>query len=211
MKILIIILLLLSPEILVSQDFEGEIIYEIKYYQADTGEEIQDEGLKKALGTKSVLLVKNGHNKQSFNSTYMSNQIFSPKDNKFYFSNEEAIDTLFYHDLKKYPNTNFTFDLDKKPIRILGYTCHKLSYKDSLASADYYFATELKANPKYFKNYRIGNRNKIQEKMKSVFLRYDFYVQNLIIRGTAIIVNQRKITNEELELPNHKVLIEKKL
>jgi hypothetical protein len=211
MKTLIILIILISQNLIFSQDFEGEIIYELKYYNAENGEEIKDPNLKELLGTKSILLVKDGYNKQSFNSTYMSKQIFSPKDDRFYFRNQQVNDTLYYHDLKKDSNTNFKLKTEKLTVKILGYTCKKTTYKDSLVSADYYFASELKSDPKYFKNYKIGNRNRIQEKMKSLCLRYDFYIENLIIRATAIVLNERKLTNKELELPNYKVLIEKKL
>ena len=211
MKKLFLLIIFISSHFIFSQDFEGEIIYELKYYNAQNGEEIKDANLKKLLGTKSVLFVKDGYNKQSFDSNYMSKQIFSPNDDKFYYRNKQVNDTLYYHDLSKDYNTNFSIDIEKHKIEILGYKCQKLSYKDSLVKADYYFAPELKSDPKYFKNYKIGNRNKIQEKMKSLFLRYDFYIENLIIQGTAIIVKERKLTNKELELPTHNVLIEKKL
>ena len=66
MKKLFLLIIFISSHFIFSQDFEGEIIYELKYYNAQNGEEIKDANLKKLLGTKSVLFVKDGYNKQSF-------------------------------------------------------------------------------------------------------------------------------------------------
>ena len=59
MKKLFLLIIFISSHFIFSQDFEGEIIYELKYSDnAQNGEEIKDANLKKLLGTKSVLFVK---------------------------------------------------------------------------------------------------------------------------------------------------------
>ena len=194
---------------LLGQSFEGEIIFEIKYFRVDSGEEVRHNDLKNIAGYKSIFLTKDGYEKQITDSQLNSVTIFSSSENRFYYKDSPKNDTLFFRDLKKSYNTPFEYEIENNADTIAGYSCNKLIYKSGDGLAHFYFAPELRKNPKYSKNFRAFNKNKIDEMMKSYCLRYDIYAGELIIRAVAIEVKERKLSNKEFILPEHKILIEK--
>ncbi len=195
---------------LLGQNFEGEIKYEIKYFRIDNGKEVQHNDLKNIAGTKSILLVKNGYEKQITNSQHYSITVLSLSENRMYYKNSPKNDTLFFFDLNKFHNTPFDYEVIKNVDTIAGYPCNKLIYKNSGDNnMTFYYAPELSLDPKYYMNVRISNHNKLKEIMKSYFLRSDNYAGELVIRRVANEVIERKISDKELTLPPHKVLIEK--
>lgn len=190
-------------------DFEGRVEYRLKFIP-NSGKKVDTLKLKKEFGEKSVLLIKQGAIKRINESEQMSLQLYLPKENRLYFTNKTEPGTLFYYRCDKTGNKDFTSEIIKNTTTIAGYSCDKLIYTDEFGQKiDYYFAPELKMDPKYTKDYTFLNKNKIAEIMKSVFLRQDFKTDEYTLVTEAVKVEKMKIDDKEFDKPKHEMIREK--
>ncbi len=207
-KILPIIIFLFSIQIF-SQDFEGIIEYENSYEKLVENDAIKIEDLKAFLGTKSKFVTKKGAYKQISEGKFMSYQLYKPNQSKLFYKDLINADTLYFKDLKKYENTEFEYEIIKNADTILGHVCHKLIYKTKDTEEHYYFAPDLKQNPKYFKDYKFGNKDKLTELTKSINLRYDLFFNGLKIKSIATEIKRQNIEDSEFEIMKNQIIAEK--
>jgi len=211
MKKLQIILIFLISNITFSQDFEGIIEYENSYSKINEENPINLKDLENFLGIKSTFITKEGFYKQISEGKYMSFQIYNPSESRLYYKDLIESDSLFIKDLTKFDNTEFEYEIKKNADTILNHICDKLIYKkqDQNIEEHYYFTTKYKQNPEYFKNFTFGNKNKLSELMKSVYLRYDVFFNGIIISSVATEIKEQKIEDKEFEIPKNSILKEK--
>lgn len=212
-KKLFLIIITLFSLITYSQDFEGKIEYKITCIK-NNKEVIDSPEFIKFMGDKSTFVTKKGSYKQITNSYISSFQLYDPNKNKLYLKNNRNTtesDTLFSVDVSKMKNTKFEYEIIKNADTILGHICNKLIIKphSNLIQQDYYYSSDLKLNPKYFKNFSAFDKNKITDLMKSVFLRLDFHFKDFILNMTAIDIQKIEISDSEFTLPSYKLLVEK--
>jgi hypothetical protein len=207
-KTLLIIIFLFSIQVF-SQDFKGIIKYETSFEKLVENNAINIEDLKAFLGINSTFITKNGSYKQISEGKFMSFQLYKPNQSKLYYKDLIEADTLYFKDVKKHDNTKFEYEIIKNADTILGYVCHKLIYKTKDSESHYYFAPELKQNPKYFKNYKFENKDKLVELTKSIYLRYDLFFNGLKIKSTATSIERKKIKDNEFEIPKNQIIVEK--
>ena len=209
MKKLQTIILILISTITFSQDFEGIIEYKITYENLNEQNKVDIKGMENFLGTKSIFTTKKGAYKQISEGQYMSFQVYKPNDAKLYYKDFIESDTIYFKDLKKFDNTEFEFEIIKNADTILNHICDKLIYKTDQTEEHYYFSPDLKQNPKYFKDYSFGNKNKLTELTKSIHLRYDLFFNGILIKSVATEIKEQKIEDKEFEIPKNSILKEK--
>ena len=189
-------------------DFEGRIEYRLKFIP-NPDKNVDTIKLKKEFGDKSIFMVKQGATKQVNDFNYMTQQLFLPKENRLYYTNRTEPDILFFYRCDKTDNKDFTSKVIKNADTILGYVCNKLIYKDEFGQIDYYFAPELKMDPKYTKDYSFMNRNKITQIMKSVYLKQVYRTPEYTAITEAIKVEKTKIDDHEFDKPKRKMIRER--
>ena len=205
MKTVLIIIIFLTSFNSFSQDFEGEIKYVIS---AKTKFDVKiPMKLENSIGSTSTLLTKRGAYKQETNSTFMAFQIYLPNEGKLYYKNTIESDTLRVKDVQKFENQIYEYEIIKNADTILGYICDKLIQKTNSTQQDFYYCSDLKLNPIYFKDFVAFEKNKVTEIMKSVYLRSDLIYPNLTISYTAVEVKRRKIKDEEFNLPKNQIIV----
>jgi hypothetical protein len=209
-KLYTLILLLVST-LSFSQDFEGIINYDITYEKIDENITVNIKELEEFLGKKSTFITKDGAYKQLSEGKFMAFQIYNPNESKLYYKDIIQSDTLYFNDLKKFENTEFEYEIIKNADTILNHVCHKLIYKNAESEEHYYFSSDLKQNPKYFQNFTVGNKNKLTELMKSVYLRYDVIYYGISIKSIATEIKHQKMNNTEFDIPIKSIVKEKQL
>jgi len=193
-----------------SQEFEGQIKYDISFKSVDGGKLSNEDLVRKTVGRKSVFVTKKGAYKQITDSNFMALQIYNPDQGKLYYQNDTESDTINYKDVLKWNNENYEYEYEivKNADTILGYICDKLIQRSKIGEQDFYYNSKLKLNPIHFKNFIAFEKNKVTEIMKSVFLRSDMRFKNLILSYLATEINESKISDETFNLPKGKVIIE---
>jgi len=190
-------------------DFEGRIEYRLKFIP-NTGKNIDTLKLREEFGEKSTFIIKQGAIRRTNESQQMALQLYLPKENRLYYTNKAQPEILFFYQCDKAGNKDFTSKVIKNADTILGYSCDKLVYTDEFGQKiDYYFASELKMDPKYTKQYSFLNKNKIAEIMKSVFLRQEYKTADYTLITEAIKVEKTKIDDHEFDKPKRKMIRER--
>jgi hypothetical protein len=197
----IFLLIFISTLKLYSQNFEGKVEYETSYKVISDKE--NETSLKKDLGTKMTLTIKNGFCKEVTNSEYGNLNLYYPKENRLYFTDKFAPKTLYYYDGNKEPNTKATYQVIKNGETILGHLCDKLIYKNEGYEVIYFYSKDLKSDPKYVKGFTYLNRNKKLEIMKSVCLKQIVKTKNFIATMKAVKIVPIKVNNEEFIKPQY--------
>lgn len=192
-----------------SQDFEGTIEYDLSFEKLDKNIPMKIEEIEEYIGTKSTYITKEGSFKQISEGKFMAYQVYKSSENKLYYKDIIGNDTIFFKDLSKYENTAFEYEIIRNADTILNYVCHKLIYNTQDSEEHFYFAPELKQNPDFFRGFAFGNKNKLTELMKSVFLRYDVISYGLKIKTIATEVKIQSVKDEEFVIPQNVVIMEK--
>lgn len=192
-------------------DFEGKVEYRLRFVP-DPGKNVDTLKLRKEIGEKSTFMVKQGAIKQINESDQMTLQLFLPKENRLYYTNRTEPGILYFYRCDKMDNIDFKYEIVKNAATIEGYSCDKLIYTDKFVQIDYYFAPDLKMDPKYSKDYTFLNRNKITGIMKSVFLRQDFRMpgeNDFTLITEAVKVEKMKIDDKEFDKPKYEMIRER--
>lgn len=203
------LIILLTSTLSFSQDFEGVINYDITFEKIGENNSINIKELEEFIGTKSKFITKNGAYKQLSEGKFMAFQIYNASESKLYYKDIIESDTLYFKDLTKFENTEFEYEIIKNADTILNHVCHKLIYKTAELEEHYYFSPDLKQSPKYFQNFTVGNKNKLTELMKSVYLRYDVIYYGISIKSIATEIKIQKINDTEFGTPMNSILKEK--
>lgn len=191
---------------LYSQDFEGKVEYETSYQVISSKE--NEASLKRDLGTKMTLTIKNGFSKEVTNSEYGNLNLYNPKENRLYFTDKFAPKTLYYYNGNKEPNSKATYKVIKNAETVLGHLCDKLIYKTKDYEIVYFYSHDLKSNPKYLKDFTYMNRNKKLEIMKSICLKQIMKTKNFTATLKAVKITPVKVSNEEFTKPHYTQLKE---
>jgi agmatine/peptidylarginine deiminase len=202
-----ILVLFISINFCSSEDFEGTIEYENTFKVLS--KEDNETSLKNDLGTKMTFVVKNGFTKETTDGAYGNIHIFNPKENRIYFTDKFSADTLYYHNgTKNEPYKNATFEVVKNAGNILGLACDKLIYRTENYEIIYFYAKDLKYDPKYVKNFGYLNKNKKIQLMKSIILKQIMTSKSFIVTVEAVKIKPGKISDKQFVNPKHKVLKE---
>jgi hypothetical protein len=201
-------LLLLLNVLAYSQDFEGKITFRM-YYTPRDGAVVDTASLQKLIGSKSVCLMKKGAYMQTTDSEILNWQLYLPGENRLYFTDKATPDQLFYYRGDKTPAAEFTYEIVENAEIILGHVCNLLKYKSDSSEIHYYYAKDLRLNPKYFKDFSLTNKNKITQIMQSVFLRNEYYTPDFIAVMEAVEIQEMKIPDSTMSKPNIAMVREK--
>lgn len=184
-----------------SQEFEGKIIYKISYYP-NQHKTIDTTQLKKDLGSTMTFITANGYYKEITDSDILTYKLYVPSENRLYFQERTAPNQLFYYSGTKTGNTPFKHKIFKKAKTILGYQCDKLIYKNEKYVMTFYYASKLKINPEYYKNFTFYNKNKLTKLMSGIFLKHSIVTKDFIAVMEATEIIPMKIDPSEFAKPD---------
>jgi hypothetical protein len=204
MKKLFLLIFIISTK-LFSQNFQGRVEYETSYQVISEKE--NEASLKKDLGTKMTLTIKNGFYKEVTNSEYGNLYLYNPQENRLYFTDKVTPKILYYYEGNKEPNTKATYTVIKNAETILGHLCDKLIYQTDSYEIVYFYSKDLKSDPKYVKSFTYLNRNKKLEIMKAICLKQIITTKNFIGTMTAVKITPVEVSDEEFIKPYYTELI----
>jgi hypothetical protein len=209
-RTVILILFLLSNQIF-SQEFEGRIMYKNSCEKTDSVNSFDLHQFLIFMGDTTKFITKKGSYKKITNGSFKPYQLYNASQPICFYKDKIESDTLYFIDYRKFSDYECEYKIEKNSDTILGYICDKLTVTDkkSRAIIHCYFAPDLKQNPKYYKDYRQDDMNKIMGLTKSVILRYESLSGGMKISQEAIKVEKLKIRNREFKIPKDQFLIEK--
>lgn len=197
-----------------SDYFEGKIYYSIEY--SNIHSVFGDINLEEFLGNKAILSYKQGNYKKEFyNATELVMVTYRNKEERRFYMEELDSDTIDYYYTN---NSEYKTTIDLSSIEnILNYDCVKvLSYStpkdmnslETDISCKIYIAKDLKVDPQWYVDYIDGSQDEIYKSVPGLPLREIKTSKNYHSNQVAYKVERVKISNEELKLPNSKILNE---
>jgi hypothetical protein len=176
-------LFLFSSQIILAQNFEGKIIYQVSYKSKSPS--LTDEQLKALSGSQYDYFIKNGNYKTVVSAGAMLQwQLFLQQDNKLYnkFANSE---TIFWNDARINQDSVLSFQLNKEVAEVNGYKCDELILTCKSGVQKYYFSTKLKIDPALFSNHKYGNWYDYLSKAGAISLKHIFDLPQFTMESIA--------------------------
>ena len=188
-----------------SQDFEGEIKYELNYISKSSQYTL--EIMQNEFGTETTTYIKNGFYKEITDSKFMSYQLFRYVDNRIYFQHKVKSDTLWYSLTISEQKLDFKYEIHEKSDTILNIVCDKLIYQDEYGIKTYYYSSDYSLNPELYKDFTYSNKYEILKLMKSVYLKLVMEYEPFIVEITATDIKRKVLNDKVFDLPKHTILI----
>jgi hypothetical protein len=188
-------LFLLITSTVLSQSFEGKILYQNTYKSKSPS--VTDEQFSQMLGTKQEYLIKEGNYKSSSNGTFLLWSLYISKDNKLYakMANSPAI---FW---KENPDEVTKAEINKGVITILGHLCDEIVLTCKSGIQKYYYNPKFKADPAVFSQHKFGNWSEFITRSKALPLKILIETPQFIMESVATEIAPAKLDDAEFELP----------
>ena len=190
-----------------AQNFEGIITYENKYTVQD--ENIDIEQLYKQYGKTNTTYYKDGYFLDLCDSDFMSYHLYRNDKKSRYFTNKNAIDTLYKISTNSKPKTELKYDLKLNADTILNYVCDKLIvYNENGSKTSFYFSSKIKLDQNLYSDFSENHKNEIVNIMKSYYLRMTYENNGFIADMIATNIEEIKLRDDIFEIPKDKYLKE---
>lgn len=153
-KLILVLLLIVSNQIVRGQEFEGKITYQNTYKSENP--QMSDQLWQNMMGDTQIYSIKDGNYKSEMNGTMMQWQLFINSEDKLY-SKMTHSEIALWNDVKSNPDSVIQVELNKNVTEILGYKCDELILTCASGTQKYYFNSSLKVNATLFENHKLGN------------------------------------------------------
>lgn len=200
MKKLFFLLLLaaLTTGIAKAQDFEGEVLYSIKYQSKNP--KMSNTQMEFLFGNWQSFGIKGGSYKNTSNGKVLLWQIYKGSENKLYNKAANA-ETIFWIDVAVQKDEVLKTELNKGVTEILGYKCDELILTCKSGLQKYYFNAELAINPETYKTHKYGNWYDYLLLSKAIPLKTIIENEQFVMEQVATAVKPKKVAEDYFNLP----------
>lgn len=182
-----------------SQNFEGMLVYSIKYESKSS--EVTSDQLNSLMGTKQWYAIKGGNYKSVFNGNFIKLQIYRNDENRNYSLTARS-DTLYYEDYSENKDEALSYEVKKNQDTIMGVPCDLIIVNAEKSKTSYYFNSSYKVNPELFKNHSYGNWYYMVSKTKALPLKTVMETEQFIMTSIAIEVKPMQLNDNVFEIQN---------
>lgn len=181
-----------------AQTFEGRITYQNTFKSKSP--KVSDQQFRTMMGEKQEYYIRGGDYKSVMQGGMLEWQLYRNKDNRLY--NKTAMgDALFYTDAATNPDQVLKAEIHKGTAVILGYKCDELVLTCKSGIHKYYFASQLRADPKLFARHKFGNWAFLMEKMQALPLKMIIENKQFTMQNVATEVKPMRVDARFFELP----------
>jgi hypothetical protein len=199
MKKTLLLLMLLNSFLIISQSFEGKLVYRINYESKSS--RVSSSQLNSLMGTKQLYAIKEGNYKSVFNGVFMKVQIYRNDENRNYSLTAKS-DTLYYEDYSKNKDKALSYEIKKNQDTILGIPCDLIIVKSVNSTTSIYFNSKYSVDPEVYKNHKYGNWYYIISKTKSLPLKIINETDKFIMTNVATEIIPMKLEDNVFEIQN---------
>ena len=182
----------------VSQNFEGKIIYHNSYKSKMSN--VTDEQFTSMMGSIQEYYIKDGDYKSVTNGKLFQWQIYMNKENRLY-SKMANSETLLWNDGAENNDEIIKAEINKAVTEILGYKCDELILTCKSGIQKYYFNTNLSVDAKLFEKHKYGNWFDFVSKSNSLPLKSIIDNTQFTLVSIATEVTPMKLEKTFFELP----------
>lgn len=194
----ITLLLLLFCFSAFSQNFEGEIIYNVTYKSANP--QLKPEQLSAMMGNTQTYSYSGGNYKSAVNGQMMQWQIYVKADNKLY-SKMATSPSILWNDAAVQSDEVISAKINKGVVEVLGYQCDELVLECKSGIQKYYFNSKLAVDPALFVKHKFGNWYDFVSRAKALPLKMIINNGQFEINSVATKVTPKKIDASVFALP----------
>lgn len=156
---------------------------------------------------KEVLYVKSGFFKLNTSPSAVSMMLWRHTDPKIYFFKDQK-DTLWHMPASQNNSPDFKHFFIHGADTILGHICDALVIDYGATVLTYYYSPEFNLNPELYSDLTYNSKNKVMQLLKSPTLRLKIESAFGVIDSRVTKIEQKKLTDNVFDIPEHKVLLE---
>ncbi|MFK8046403.1 MAG: hypothetical protein AB8B72_12980 [Crocinitomicaceae bacterium] len=186
------------------KQFEGYIDYDLTLTVMDSTLVTHDQ-LVSNFGTKTTAYHKNGKFKDLGDAANNPIQLYLPEDQLLYSYSLSKDDSIEAYNISN-ESGKYNFEVIENADTILGYPCNLLIASKENVEKRYFFSPTLYINPKYYKNYKMGNRDELMVIMEAPVLKLIIVSKTLKLVSEATNVNVQELNNSVFMLPENRII-----
>ena len=205
----LILLFLIVGSRAFSQNFSGEIVYEISIIPK-----------KKTINVDSIISLKKGSlaryliSDNYYKSTHVDNgkttysYTYDDTTKRMYDELTDG-DYITYRDSRKANYKYYSSEIYRDSLKtILGMECFKVNYKSELGNSSTYYSNDVRVNYETFQGHKVGNwYNKLKEVDGCLTLKTITEFDDYFEVREAIEINKREVLKSEFVIPQSKLVV----
>ena len=188
-----------------AQNFEGKVIYQVKYKTKQATTSNEDWG--KMLGTSHEYFIKGADYYAKMAGTLFEWQRYLSGTNKYYFKLGNS-NKAYWSDAQINKTPGVFIAHNKGVTKVLGHTCDELIYKTKTGTHTYYFSVDYPIDSKLFINHKYGDWYEYLSRSNALPLKEIVESDEFSMEMVAMEVTHSKPEPAMFELPQG-LLIEK--
>lgn len=206
MKLIITVILFGLSNLLLSQSFEGEVVFTVSYKIKSS--KISQEQTAKLFGTKQNYFIKQGNTKSVTNGIVQW-QLYISKENKLYSKIKDSTD-VYWTKASLENEIILKHEIIKNADTILGYICDEVIIYTKNKIYRNFYSSKLPIDPNLFKDDKMYVWYQYLLIAKALSLKTIIETPQLTAVSVAVKVKPMKLDNNIFELPKGCKLKEKK-
>ncbi|MBC7829954.1 MAG: hypothetical protein H7122_19565 [Chitinophagaceae bacterium] len=183
---------------LLSQTFEGRIVYRNSYNSKIPN--MTTRQFTSMMGDTQEYHIKKGNYKSVSNGTLFQWQLYINRDNKLY-SKMANSDTILWNDGALNADRVLSAVLNKNVLEVLGYKCDELVLTCKSGIQKYYFNSQLSIDSKLYEKHKYGNWFEFLFRTNAVPLKSIVDTDQLTLESVAIKVTPSQLDTRMFALP----------
>lgn len=183
---------------LLSQSFEGKIVYQNTY--TSNIPNATSEQFNQMMGTVQEYYIKGSKYKSITNGSVSQMQLYVPSENRLYMQLAVS-DTLLWSDGNSNSNEALNYEIKKNQAEILGYTCDALIVDTKMGKTTYYFSEKIKLDPKLYEAHKYGNWALLTGHAKSLPLKIEMETPQFTLISVATEIKEMELGDSFFDLP----------
>ncbi|HYH16041.1 MAG TPA: hypothetical protein VD794_12505 [Flavisolibacter sp.] len=199
-SLIFVVLLLSMNNIILGQNFEGEVIYNNLFKSKINN--LTDSQLGVMIGSKQEYLIKGGNYKSFMNGQTISMQLYDYKTNRLYNRTPKS-DTLYWFDASINTDKVINYEIKKNAAYVLGNLCDAIVMKTKTGTTTIYYSEKYKVDSSSYTNHHYSNWSFFVLKTGSLPLKTIIETNHFSMESTAIEIKKLKLDDDYFEIdPN---------
>lgn len=183
-----------------SQNFEGRVVYSIKYKSKLPG--LTDAQLTSLIGDKQEYFIKNGKYKSIMNGETIVMQLYDDVENRIYNKIPKS-DTLYWFSASVNSDDVLRYELISADTILLGKKCDILVLYTTSGVTKYYYNSEYAIDRNSFTNHKYGNWAYYVGKSGSIPLKTVIDSKQFFMESVAVEISSLELNESFFEIPPH--------
>ena len=178
--------------------YSGKIIYEYKFLDLETGENITEK-MSPKMGKEQHYFI-NAENYKAYDENGRLKQLYNGKNNSYYFKNPNTGELMVMNARNQLSKVT-EIKHSEATKEILGRTCRKVTIRQGEQETIYWYSSDIQVDPKKFSGHNFGGwATYLKESNGSLPLQFTVKNQNYTWVSTAVEINEMDLTEEEFDL-----------